>query len=61
MTKEEFIRRVKALKTDDEKLAFEEEYLNLSNEDKERIGAVAIPFIELCGFIKLEKKRGKHG
>jgi len=61
MTKEEFINKVKNLETDEEKLAFEDEYLNLSDDDKERIGAAAIPFIELCGFIKLKKKRGNHG
>ncbi len=60
MTRDEFVARMKELKTDDEWLAFEEECYNTwTEEDKEEIGAAAMPLTEKCSCIRY--LREKHG
>ena len=59
MTREEFIARMKKLKTEDEWLAFEDECNEVLTEaEKDEIGAAAMPMIELCGFIKQRRENG---
>ncbi len=59
MTREEFIARMKNLKTEDEWLAFKDECNEVLTEaEKDEIGAAAMPMIELCGFIKHRRENG---
>lgn len=58
MTREEFIERMRKLKTDDEWLAFEDECnKTLSKDDKEAIGSAAMPMIENCAYIRRKLSR----
>lgn len=60
MTRSEFTERLKTLKTDDEWLAFEKEcFETFTEEEKDEIGAAAMPLIETCAHIRW--KRGNHG
>ena len=58
MTREEFNARLKTLKTDDDWLAFEEECLTtLTEEEKDAIGAAALPLAEMCGHIRWKRSK----
>ncbi|SFK99238.1 hypothetical protein SAMN05216390_10753 [Lachnospiraceae bacterium KH1T2] len=53
MTKQEAIDGMTIPKTKEQWLAFEEEFYNtLTKEERDEIGAGAMPMVETCGYIR---------
>lgn len=53
MTKEEALAGMYTKKTNEEWLAFEDEFYNtLSKKEIDEIGAAAMPMVEMCGYIR---------